>query len=187
MTDKNNQITNSQNHQIKVKFIQGEKKHSFTLENANDEVRKAYYQAFGSDDPDIAFGLATTLTNIAHFYDKEELTVDEMNSAFSFLQKMNPKDPIESMLLIQIYGNHFLSTKCLQKANLSNQTFQGATENINRATKLSRTFMAQMEALKKYRNKDGQKIKVEHVNVNKGGKAVINSTINQQNNKNAKN
>jgi len=182
------QITNPNNHQTKVKFTQGENGHSFTLENANNEVRKAYYQAFGSDDSDIAYGLATTLTNIAHFHGEKYLSPEEMNSAFTFLQKMNPQDPIESMLLIQMYGNHFLSTKCLYRANLSNQTFQGATENINRATKLSRTFMAQMEALKKYRNKDGQKIKVEHVNVNKGGKAVINSTINQQNNnKDAKN
>ena len=135
MTDKNNQITNSNNHQTKVKFIQGENGHSFTLKDANKEIRKAYYQAFGSDDPDIAYGLATTLTNIAHFYGKEELSADEMNSAFSFLQKMNQQDPIESMLLVQIYGNHFLSTKCLYKASLSNQTFQGVSKNINRASK----------------------------------------------------
>jgi hypothetical protein len=182
------QITNPNNHQIKVKFAQAEDSRHFTIENATKEVKKAYVKAFGSDDSDLSCGLATTLTNIAHFYGDANLSADEMNSALTFLQKMQANDPIESMLLIQMYGNHFLSTRCLQKANISNQTFQGSTENINRATKLSRTFMAQMEALKKYRNKDGQKIKVEHVNVNKGGKAVINSTINQQNNnKDAKN
>ena len=87
------------------------------------------------------------------------------------------------MLAIQMLGNHLLASKTIYRANLSNQNFEAVSENINRATKLSRTFMAQMEGLKKYRNKDGQKIKVEHVNINDGGKAVINSTINQQNNK----
>ncbi len=39
--------------------------------------------------------------------------------------------------------------------------------------KLARTFVAQMEALKKYRSTGEQTIKVQHVTVNEGGQAIV--------------
>ncbi len=41
------------------------------------------------------------------------------------------------------------------------------------STKLTRTFIAQMEALDKHRGKGQQKMTVEHVHVNEGGQAII--------------
>jgi hypothetical protein len=46
-----------------------------------------------------------------------------------------------------------------------------------------RTFVAQMEALKKYRTGGQQKMIVEHVNVNEGGQAIV-GTVNQGGGKN---
>jgi len=154
-----------------------------TLKN-NDkpEVIEALMKAFGSKNIDTINFLTDSLSRIA-CNGKELSSAKDMDCGFAFLQEINPQDPIEAMLAIQMLGNHLLASKTIYRANLSNQNFEAVSENINRATKLSRTFMAQMEGLKKYRNKDGQKIKVEHVNINDGGKAVINSTINQQNNK----
>ena len=49
---------------------------------------------------------------------------------------------------------------------------------MNVATKSLRTFAVQMEALKKYRTGDQQKMVVEHVHVNEGGQAIV-GTVNQ--------
>ena len=58
---------------------------------------------------------------------------------------------------------------------LSEQTFDEVDVNINRVTKLMRTYAAQVEALNKYRNKGKLQLTVKHqnVNVNDGGQAVI--------------
>ena len=39
--------------------------------------------------------------------------------------------------------------------------------------KLARTFTAQVEALKRYRNRADQTVRVEHVTVNEGGQAIV--------------
>jgi hypothetical protein len=39
--------------------------------------------------------------------------------------------------------------------------------------KLARTFAAQLEALKRYRSSGEQRVTVEHVTVNEGGKAIV--------------
>jgi hypothetical protein len=39
--------------------------------------------------------------------------------------------------------------------------------------KLTRTFAAQVEALKRYRSSGEQRVTVEHVTVNDGGKAIV--------------
>ena len=45
--------------------------------------------------------------------------------------------------------------------------------SINRANRLLRTFVAQVEALKKHRSKGEQHCTVEHVHVHSGGPAVV--------------
>ncbi len=45
--------------------------------------------------------------------------------------------------------------------------------NINHATKLTRTYTAQMEALNRHRGKVGQQMLVGNVNVNEGGQAIV--------------
>jgi hypothetical protein len=52
--------------------------------------------------------------------------------------------------------------------------------NVNRASKLIRTFASQMEALSRYRGKGEQKMVVEHIHVHKGGQAIVGS-VSQRN------
>ena len=40
-------------------------------------------------------------------------------------------------------------------------------------TRLSRTYLAQMDALKKYRTKSQQTVRVERVTVHDGGQAIV--------------
>lgn len=44
---------------------------------------------------------------------------------------------------------------------------------INRSTKLMRLYVEQMAALRKYRSKAGQHVRVEHVHIYEGAQAVV--------------
>jgi hypothetical protein len=77
------------------------------------------------------------------------------------------------MLATQMVCIYNLSLECAKRAMLPDQTSDGVNYNINRATKLMRTFTAQMEALQRHRNGGKQTIKVQHVTVESGGQAVV--------------
>jgi hypothetical protein len=53
------------------------------------------------------------------------------------------------------------------------QTFEGRSENLNQASKLSRTYSTLLEALNRHRGKGQQKVTVEHVHVHEGGQAIV--------------
>jgi hypothetical protein len=63
----------------------------------------------------------------------------------------------------------------MRRAQLSSQTFEARDMNLQHASKLSRTFAGQVEALKRYRTGGQQKVTVEHVTVNQGGQAIVGS------------
>ncbi len=105
-------------------------------------------------------------------------TVLSANNALAILTGIQPQDELEGMLAIQMIGVHNMAMETLARAGYRDQTFEGKQANINQATKMLRTFMAQVEALKKYRTGGQQKMIVEHVNVNEGGQAVV-GTVNQ--------
>ena len=78
------------------------------------------------------------------------------------------------MLATQMVTVHNVTMEMSRRALLvEDQTEDGVNFNVNRMTKLMRTYMAQMEALNKYRNKGKQQITVQHVNVNDGGQAIV--------------
>jgi len=112
----------------------------------------------------------------------DDYTDDNLNFMVNFIKELKPKDVLETMLIIQMLAVHNMTMRSFYRAGLKDQTNYGVEENISRATKFSRTYLSQMDALKKYRNKGDQKITVEHINVNDGGKAFI-GTANTQINK----
>ena len=95
------------------------------------------------------------------------------------------QDEIEGMLAVQMIGVHNVAMAAIRRGMLKDQTFVGIQANADRATKMLRTFVAQMEALKKYRTGGQQKMIVEHVNVSEGGQAIV-GTVNQGGGKNGK-
>ncbi|HUU17685.1 MAG TPA: hypothetical protein VMW72_11085 [Sedimentisphaerales bacterium] len=94
------------------------------------------------------------------------------------LDGIKPQDEIEGMLAVQMVGVHNLAMETLKRAILVGQTGKGKELNVNQATKMLRTFIAQIDVLKKYRTGGQQKMIVEHVHVNEGGQAIV-GTINQ--------
>lgn len=100
---------------------------------------------------------------------------EEINKALQILDGVAPKDELESMLALQMIGVHNLAMECMRKAGLRDQCPEGIEMNVNRATKLMRTYAAQIEALQRYRGKGQQKVTVEHVHVHEGGQAIVGS------------
>ena len=68
-----------------------------------------------------------------------------------------------------------MAMEMMDRARRPTQAPEGVNSNINMVTKLTRTFIAQMEALDKHRGKGRQKITVRHVTVNEGGQAIVGS------------
>jgi len=99
--------------------------------------------------------------------------VDRCNIALAALHGIKPKDELEGMLAVQMVGTHNLAMTFMARAMLEGQTCDGVDANISRATKLMRTFTAQIEALNRYRGQGQQKVIVEHVHVNEGGQAIV--------------
>lgn len=82
------------------------------------------------------------------------------------------RDAIEAMLVAQMATTHVVMTTLAERASFLTQS--DIRESCERSmTRLSRTFIAQMDAFKKYRAKAQQKVRVERVNVENGGQAIV--------------
>lgn len=98
---------------------------------------------------------------------------DCLNTALQQIAAIEPQSYLESMLVGQMLQVNTAITKCMGMAFMKDQTAYGKELNANLATKLQRTFVAQIEALQKLRGKGGQKVTVEHVHVYQGGQAIV--------------
>jgi len=114
--------------------------------------------------------VGNVVTDVAGKRDPENLKY-----ALPTIYGIGPKDELEGLLAVQMMGVHNLAVQCLMRASLEGQTTEGMDTNINRATKLMRTFTAQMEALNRHRGKINQSTVVGNVNVNDGGQAIVGS------------
>ncbi len=86
--------------------------------------------------------------------------------------EMEPRDAVEAMLVTQMTATHLAITTLSQRFHhASSPELREAYERS--MTRLSRTFLAQVDGLKKYRAKAQQTVRVERVEVNEGGKAVV--------------
>lgn len=109
----------------------------------------------------------------AHPDRRKQNAAEVINQVTPLLHAIEPRDELEGMLAVQMVGIHNLTMEMMNRASIQDQTVEGVNNNINRITKLSRTFVAQLEALDRHRNKGQQKMTVEHVHINKGGQAII--------------
>jgi hypothetical protein len=92
------------------------------------------------------------------------------------VQGIKPRDDTEAMLATQMVGMHnatMTAARRLAKAETIEQR-DSASRMFNQC---ARTFVAQIEALKKYRSNGEQIVKLQHVNVGNGGQAVITDTM----------
>ena len=114
-----------------------------------------------------AYGIYTTAISALG-----ELAEKHSNLASAMFAEMEPRDAVEAMLIAQMTATHVAQTTLLEK--MTYQTSTQVRESLERSmTRLSRTYLAQMDALKKYRAKAQQVVRVERVSVESGGQAIV--------------
>lgn len=98
---------------------------------------------------------------------------DNLMTALSIIGDIKPKDAMETMLISQLIGAYNLSMDFMSRSQQTNLSTELIDKNIERATKLTRSYIAGMEALTRYRTKGQQKMIIKRVNVNSGAQAII--------------
>jgi hypothetical protein len=95
-----------------------------------------------------------------------------INSMLGAIAGLKPRDEAEAMLCAQMVATHGLAMTFARRLwNID--TIQQQDSAVNGITKLTRTYVAQMAALKHYRTGGEQRVIVQRVDVREGGKAVV--------------
>lgn len=141
----------------------------------SEEQRINFLNLLGTTESKTAIQALTQIVSFISEGNGSLSVADKINAVLPMIKAINPKDDLEGMLSLQMIGVHHMTMEVIKRGMLPNQTVDGVTSNVNRTTKLARTFIAQLDALNKHRSKGQQKMTVEHVHVNKGGQAVIGS------------
>lgn len=94
------------------------------------------------------------------------------NFSLGFIDSMQPTDAAEASLVAQMAATHQATMMMAKRLNqASNLPQQEAAERA--FNKLTRSYVAQMETLKRYRSKGQQTVRVERVTVEEGGQAIV--------------
>lgn len=102
----------------------------------------------------------------------QRIDQDATNFALGFVDGMAPRDAAEALLLAQMAAIHQATMLMARRLNhVENLRQQDAAERA--LNKLARTYAAQLDSLKRYRSKGQQIVRVERVNVESGGQAVV--------------
>lgn len=129
-----------------------------------------FLESFPNADLNFISGFINQLVNSAVL--GGEPNENEINYVLAMVRGIEPRDPLESMLALQMAAIHNATMTFVRRlATVENIPQQDSAERA--LNKLARTFTTQIEALKRYRSNGEQKVTVQHVTVNDGGQAVI--------------
>jgi hypothetical protein len=101
-----------------------------------------------------------------------EIDERRLNFMLSVVKGIKPRDQIEAMLAAQMAAVHMATMKFSSSLAVAGHLDHrdSAERTFN---KLTRTFVTQMEGLKRYRTGGEQTVTVQHVNVSEGGQAIV--------------
>ena len=136
---------------------------------------KKIYEALGTDDGDVRFHRLQEISALLWLPDSldDAQRVAKIQSALEDLAAIEPRDPLERMLSLQMIGCDEAIKDCFRRALPEGQTFEGRNAALSNAHKLMTTFAKLLDTLNKHRGKGQQKMTIEHVNVHAGGQAVV--------------
>lgn len=127
--------------------------------------------ATGSHHEDARVQLVNELFRI---FDAEG-AADGPSNGLAHMLDISPRDGLEGMLAVQMVSVHKIAMRLLALGARDNQPLVAANFFLNHASRLTRLFTIQMEALDRHRGKapSEQKVTVEYVNVFQGGQAIV--------------
>jgi hypothetical protein len=124
-------------------------------------------EAVGTANSDFLNGLIRQLANAGSQVDEGQI-----NFMLAVIKGIEPRDQLEAMLAAQMAAVHMASMTLARR--LASAEYLEHQDSAERAfNKLTRTFVSQMEALKRYRTGGEQKVTVQHVSVSEGGQAIV--------------
>jgi len=97
---------------------------------------------------------------------------DGVEFSASLIQGMKPRDHLEVLHAVQMAVMHWATMKYMRQVGDSIGTVYQEVA-VATATKLARTYTAQMEAFKRCRAAAEQKVTVQHVAVSGAGQAIV--------------
>lgn len=127
---------------------------------------------FGTVSTEFAATMSADLYDTVRPRGEAALSSERMNAGIAAVAGIEPQNEAEAMLAVQMAGTHSVAMDMLARAKHATNT-----DHLERygtlATKLLRTYTAQLEALAKVRRGGAQKVVVEHVHVHAGGQAIV--------------
>src|SRR4051794_3424067 len=132
-----------------------------------DAAAARVMNAFGITSTDLAERLMMQIITATHVQPSgPPVSAETLNAALAAVTGIAPRDEAEAMLATQMVSVHWLAMTMLQRAALDQPSFEIYDSIVNRATKLLRTYTAQLETLKRYRSAGEQRVVVQHQHVN---------------------
>ena len=96
-----------------------------------------------------------------------------MNAALAMIEAAAPKNEIEGALAVQMACTHAAAMAVLARMDATLGSERRIAAFGSTAARLLRAYAMQMEVLRRLRQGGHQYIRIEHVNINDGGQAVI--------------
>src|SRR6516164_9987824 len=148
--------------QVRLKISKNRSDPQIELDHPDKRVGQALIMdVFASADGDFVNGIVSQLADAS--LHGQDISDHGLNFMLSVIKGIEPRDQLEAMLAAQMAAVHVatMTFACKQ-----------APVNVSAFNKLIRTFVMQMEALKRYRAAE-QKVTLQHVSVTEGGQAII--------------
>lgn len=93
-----------------------------------------------------------------------------------FIRSIKLRDETETQLAAQMAATHAAVITFARRLNKV-ENIRQQDSAISGFNKLTRSYAAQMEALKRYRSTGEQRVTVQHVTVADGGQAIVGGTV----------
>ncbi len=128
-------------------------------------------ESFGITDWHFISPLYTQIMNVDRYGE------NGLEFAAAVIRALKPCDPLEAMLGAQMSAMHWATMEFMRQVGDEgkwhrNQPATPFQVRVAMATKLARTYAAQMEALKRYRRDGEQKVTVQHT-VEKSDRGIV--------------
>jgi hypothetical protein len=133
---------------------------------------KALMESFGITDWHFISPLYTQMMNVDRYGE------NGLEFAAAVIRGLKPRDQLEAMLGAQMSAMHWATMEFMRqvggegKMRYGDQPLTPFQVRVAMATKLARTFAAQMEVFKRYRRGGEQKVTVQHV-VEKRDRGIV--------------
>src|ERR1700751_5449769 len=96
-----------------------------------------------------------------------------MNAALAMIEAAAPKEEIEGALAVQMACTHTAAMAVLARLGGGHGSERRVAALGSAAARLLRAYATQVELLRRLRHGGQQYVRVEHVHINGGGRAII--------------